>query len=671
MKLHWYSVHIKAILAITLTHFASSAWDNVSTFARLCKPEAFGAAADGNRLDTNAVLQAITACKEGGTVLFEAGKTYRLGEITVTGRGIQLEVPPSATLLASAERKHYGAHQDTWYLLHFHRCFGCGLSGGGLIRGPAWNFVDNSTKPSGVRNWRDSSCRVRRQCRPRLVGVCRSSNVLIADLTLRDSAFWTLHIRDSDRVVVQGLTVEGDMDFPNNDGIDIDGSSHVTILQSHIATADDAVCIKSTSGGGRAVRHILVSNCTLQSRSAAVKLGSETRAEMSNITFSYLKVLDSNRGLAIQLRDHGNIRDVAFRNIEVATRRYPGRWWGGGEPIYVTALPRWLGSRVGRIVNVSFSNVVADVAGGVVVLAGSPESIMREVTLENMRITISPLAVAYGEAAAAVRTPAPSTAAAATAVPGIGIARSRVDAGAGNAGLAPRRAAMQVRAAVTATAGELPQVRAGQPEGDAAATQVMQLWVKLDLRPGPYGERRWLAAAPILAQFTQGLTVRNVSFEFWTPVVAHGRGTKHGERGSGSLGAEAGARMDEDAVRETRPGTSSSQASNVTEAQLASHLSNLPAGDGARGDASWYEELVQHTVGVQVAEQVGIRVVPAASLGLQALRGDGADVGQYSGAPGGSFWWSGGSEGLSKKAAWLCTVAVLGIVIIAAAATIV
>ncbi|GLI64175.1 hypothetical protein VaNZ11_007366, partial [Volvox africanus] len=638
MKLHRYSVHIKAILAITLTHFVSSSWDIISSSARRCKPEAFGAAADGNRLDTKAVLQAITACKEGGTVQFQDGKTYRLGEITVTGRGIQLEVPPSTTLLASAERKHYGARQDSWYLLHFHRCFECGLSGGGLIQGPAWDFVDNSSKPSGVLNWRDSSCRVRRQCRPRLVGVCRSSDVLIANLTLRDSAFWTLHIRDSDRVLVQYLTVKGDMDFPNNDGIDIDGSSHVTILQSHITTADDAVCLKGTSGGRRAVRHILVSNCTLQSRSAAVKLGSETRAEMSNITFSYLKVLDSNRGLAIQLRDHGNIRDVAFRNIEVATRRYPGRWWGGGEPIYVTALPRWLGSRVGRVVNVSFSNIVADVAGGVVVLAGSPESILREVTLENMRITIAPLADAYRVAAAAVGTPAPSTAAA--AVPGIGVAKNRVDAGPCGVGLAPRRAAVQVRAAVTATAGALPQVRGGQPEGDAAATQVIQLWVKLDLRPGPYGERRWLAAAPILAQFTQSLTVRNVSFEFWTPVVAHDRGPTHGERSSGSLGAEAGARMDEDAVREPRAGAWSSQASNRSGALMASRLSDVPAGGRARGDASWYKELVQHTVGVQVAEQVEIRVVPAASLGWQAFRGDGADVGQWSGAQGGGFQWS-------------------------------
>ncbi|GIL94141.1 hypothetical protein Vretimale_311 [Volvox reticuliferus] len=439
------------------------------------------------------------------------------------------------------------------------------------------------------------------------------------------------------------------MRFPNNDGIDIDGSSHVTILQSHITTADDAVCIKGTSGGRRAVRHILVSNCTLQSRSAAVKLGSETRADMSNITFSHLKILKSNRGLAIQLRDHGNIHDVAFRNIEVATRRYPGRWWGGGEPIYITALPRWLGSHVGSLVNVSFTNIVADVAGGVVVLAGSPESMVRGVTLENMQVTITPLGVAYGEAAAE-GTPTTSTVA---AVPGIGVARSRVDSGAADAGMAPRRAEVQEQAAVAAAAGELPQVRAGLPEQ-------MQLWVKLDLRPGIYGERRWFATAPILAQFMQGLTVRNVSFEFQTP-VAHDGGTTR-ERDSRRLGDQMG----DGTVRETRPGAQSSQASNRTGA-----LSDLSAGVGDRGDAPWYEELVQHTVGLQFAEQIAIRVVPAAGLGQQAFRGNGADVGLLSGAPGGGLWWSWEWEGLSHKAVWLWTVVAFATMGIAAATVVI
>ncbi|KXZ43270.1 hypothetical protein GPECTOR_96g736 [Gonium pectorale] len=240
----------------------------------------------------------------------------------------------------------------------------------------------NFSKPE-VTNWRDGSCPSRRQCRPRLLGVDRSVDVLIAGLELRDSAFWTLHVRESKRVRLHRLNISGDLDFPNNDGIDIDGSSYVTVTDTHVSTADDALCLKTTSAARPPTRHVLVSNVTLRSRSAAVKLGSESLADMYNITFRHLRVLDSNRGLAVQLRDYGSVRDVLFQHCHVETRRHEGGWWGGGEPLYVTALPRWVGSRVGVASNITFHHVTAEAAGGIVVLAGSPESSLVGIALHN------------------------------------------------------------------------------------------------------------------------------------------------------------------------------------------------------------------------------------------------------------------------------------------------
>ena len=46
----------------------------------------------------------------------------------------------------------------------------------------------------------------------------------------------------------------------------------------------------------------LLPACRLRSRSSAVKLGSESVADMRHISFARLAIEDSNRGLAIQLR---------------------------------------------------------------------------------------------------------------------------------------------------------------------------------------------------------------------------------------------------------------------------------------------------------------------------------------------------------------------------------
>ncbi len=39
-------------------------------------------------------------------------------------------------------------------------------------------------------------------------------------MTLRDAAFWTLHVLCSRHVALRGLIIRGSMDYPNNDGRD-------------------------------------------------------------------------------------------------------------------------------------------------------------------------------------------------------------------------------------------------------------------------------------------------------------------------------------------------------------------------------------------------------------------------------------------------------------------
>lgn len=74
------------------------------------------------------------------------------------------------------------------------------------------------------------------------------------------------------------------------------------------------------------------------------QIGTESLADFKTLVFQNIRIVDSHRGMAIQLRDGGAIDDVLFSNITLTTRQYTGRdWlaeWGEAEPIYVTALPR-------------------------------------------------------------------------------------------------------------------------------------------------------------------------------------------------------------------------------------------------------------------------------------------------------------------------------------------
>ena len=72
-----------------------------------CPVRAFGAAGDGQKLDTSAINAAIQAChsRGGGTVVFDAG-TYRTGTIHRLDN-ITLKFEPGSTILGSPDLRDY------------------------------------------------------------------------------------------------------------------------------------------------------------------------------------------------------------------------------------------------------------------------------------------------------------------------------------------------------------------------------------------------------------------------------------------------------------------------------------------------------------------------------------------------------------------------------------
>src|SRR5437879_5366806 len=82
-------------------------------------------------------------------------------------------------------------------------------------------------------------------CRPRLIHNIRSTNVVVLDLSLKDSAFWNLQLTYCDGVEVRNLTVRAPnapVKAASSDGIDVDSSRNVLIAGCDIECDDDAIC---------------------------------------------------------------------------------------------------------------------------------------------------------------------------------------------------------------------------------------------------------------------------------------------------------------------------------------------------------------------------------------------------------------------------------------------
>jgi hypothetical protein len=353
----------------------------------------FGAVGDGKTLDTAAFQRAIDEASAAGPnaqVLVRGGKQYLVGSIELKG-AIDFHLADDARILVSTNPQDYKieavarvaasqpttAPQNNRTVFSATRANGLRISGTGTIDGRWMEFMDRFDEQNEW--WRP------KQFRPRMVQLVGCNDLSVSGVTFFHSPLWTLHLVGCRHVLVDGVTIQNQLDVPNCDGINPDHSQDVEIRNCHITCGDDAIAVKASRAGAEfgATSRIRVHDCVMETQDSGVKIGTETTADMHDIVFERCKIKNSCRGLCIQLRDEGSVYDVVFRDIEFVSRYFSDPWWGRGEGISLTAIPRTPTTKIGTIHDVKIENVTGRVENSLRV-CGSKESRIRNVTLENV-----------------------------------------------------------------------------------------------------------------------------------------------------------------------------------------------------------------------------------------------------------------------------------------------
>jgi hypothetical protein len=218
-----------------------------------------------------------------------------------------------------------------------------------------------------------------------------SREVRIEGVRIVNSPLWSLRLQDCDQVWIRGVYVYSDLEEGvNADGIDIVSTSNVSISDSTIITADDAICLKTqawrgASGPVKRTENVTVSNCILSSSSTAMVIGTETYADIRHVLFSNIVVRDSNRVFGINVQDGAVVSDVRFQGVTFETRRRHWNWWGSGEVFKFVLKKRAADSRLGRIENVTIEGAQG-VARGTSWMAGDAERALENIAIENLRV---------------------------------------------------------------------------------------------------------------------------------------------------------------------------------------------------------------------------------------------------------------------------------------------
>lgn len=180
-------------------------------------------------------------------------------------------------------------------------------------------FGSGTIDGNGYRSWKafwlrmkwNPKCLNKDEQRPRLIYIANSNNILIKDVHLKNSHFWTTHIYKCSHVKYINCNIfspKEPIKAPSTDAIDIDASKYVLVKNCYLEVNDDSVVLKGGKGidadtnkDNGSNEYIIIEDCVYGFCHGCLTLGSES-VHNRNIIMRRIKVLEGKNLLWLKMR---------------------------------------------------------------------------------------------------------------------------------------------------------------------------------------------------------------------------------------------------------------------------------------------------------------------------------------------------------------------------------
>jgi polygalacturonase len=160
--------------------------------------------------------------------------------------------------------------------------------------------------------------------RPQFIQPYRCKNVLVEEITIKNSPMWEIHPVLCENVTVQKVRVISH--GPNNDGCNPESCRDVLIRDCYFDTGDDCIAVKSgRNADGRRLNapseNVVIQRCRMKEGHGGITVGSEISGGVRNLFAEECRLDSPNLDHALRVKNNamrgGVLENLHFRNIEV------------------------------------------------------------------------------------------------------------------------------------------------------------------------------------------------------------------------------------------------------------------------------------------------------------------------------------------------------------------
>nr|ANJ43594.1 glycoside hydrolase family 28 [Extatosoma tiaratum] len=305
--------------------------------------------------DSEAIQKALNSCDKGKAVALVEG-TFYSGPLDIPS-GVSILVEEDVILKALTDPKLYDVGANTCGTLNefgvgckafinMYQAHGSGIYGKGTIDGQG-NVTMTGKNESWYQLAHDALLGGTYQNNPPLIQINNSVDITLYQITLLNSAYFTVRVYETNGLTVWGLTILAPYYARNTDGVGPVGCQNVTIVHNFISIGDDNVAVKALTAPSR---YISIYNNHFETGNG-MSIGSEVNYGASHVTVANLTLNGSTNGVHVKsnMFRGGHITRASFTNICIINVQ---------KPIHVDMeYMNLTGSRIPEFHDITFNNI--------------------------------------------------------------------------------------------------------------------------------------------------------------------------------------------------------------------------------------------------------------------------------------------------------------------------